>query len=113
MRQGMTESPAPSKPLSIRFADRMHAEYCTLAGNLEQAQASIDRMAADTAAGRTSRVPLAMVYAVIGKSGPALDLLEEAVQHKDRQMLYVKVLPQFDRIHAEKRFNSIIQKMGL
>jgi eukaryotic-like serine/threonine-protein kinase len=113
MRQAVTEAPLPSSPVSIKFADRMHAQYYTLAGDSRAAQPYIERMASDASSGRTSKVPLAIVYTMTGEQEQALDLLEQAATQKDRQLLYLRVLPQFDRIRNTKRFDSILRKMAL
>ncbi len=111
VRKTMAQSPAPSQPVTIKFADRMHAEYYSVSGHPELAQPYLERLIADTDAGRTSPVPLAMVYAVTGDGERALPLLERAAERKDRQLLYLKVSPQFDRLRQLPRFQQLLLRM--
>lgn len=108
MRRTMLQAPPASAPQTIKFADRMHAEYYAVGGRPDSAAPYLARLKADTAAGRTSPVPLAMYYAVIGDVMDALPLLERAAGHKDRQLLYLKVSPQFDKIRRHPRFQALI-----
>ena len=78
MWKGMESSPPVNGALSIKHADRMHAEYYTLSGKPEQAQPYLARILADTSAGRISPVALASVYATTGRDDDAISLLEKA-----------------------------------
>jgi TolB-like protein/tetratricopeptide (TPR) repeat protein len=113
VRRAMSQAPPPSAPVTIKFADRMHAEYYTLNGHPELAEPSIARLKADVAAGRTSPVPLAMYYAAVGDAANAMPLLERAADRKDRQLLYLKVSPQYDKIRMNPRFQALLSSMKL
>ena len=112
MRKSMAEAPPPAAAVSIKWADRMHAEYFTALGEPERAKPYLDRLIADATAGRTSPVPLAMYYAVSGDAEKAMPLLERAADHNDRQLLFLKVYPQFDHIRESPEFQKLLKKLG-
>jgi hypothetical protein len=47
------------------------------------------------------------------KPEKALNWLEHAYDHKDGSMVFLKVIPLFDKLRSEKRFNNILRNMGL
>lgn len=113
MRRSQAQSPPASRPVSFNYADRMHAEYYTLSGHPESARPYLERLQADTAAERISPISLGTYYAAVGDSEKALPLLEKAAAQKDRQILFIKVIPEFDKIRGQPRFQALIKNMGL
>jgi TolB-like protein/Tfp pilus assembly protein PilF len=113
MQRSMAQSPPASGAISFNYSDRMHAEYYTLSGHPEYARPYLDRLVTDTAAQRISPVSLGTYYAAIGDGEKALTLLEKAAVQKDRQLLFIKVIPEFDPIRARPRFQALVEYMGL
>jgi serine/threonine protein kinase/TolB-like protein/Tfp pilus assembly protein PilF len=112
MRRSMAQSPSVSSPRSINYSDRMHAEYYTLSGHPKAARPYLERLASDTAAGRISPISLGTFYAAVGDADRALPLLKDAAVRKDRQLLFIKVMPEFDPIRRDERFQSLLKFMG-
>jgi len=113
MRRSMAQSPPASGAMSFSYSDRMHAEYYTLSGHSEAARPYLERLVADTAAGRISPISLGTYYAAVGDFDQALTLLEKAAEQKDRQLLFIKVSPEFDAIRSRPRFQALVKSMGL
>lgn len=113
MRRSQEQSPTPAQQVRIKFADRMHAEYYLMSGRDATARPYLERLISDTAAGRISPVPLAMIYSVRGDADKAIPLLEKAAAHKDRQLLFLRVSPQWDRLRGDSRFQALLARVGL
>jgi len=113
MRRSMARYPPLNGALTVKHADRMHAEYYTLSGRPAKARPYLARILADTNAGRISPVTLASVYATTGKEDEAISLLQKAAMHKDRQLLFLRVSPQYDRLRENPKFQALIHQIGL
>ncbi len=107
-----TQSPSPSGAVSIRYADRMHAQYYTASGQAEAARPYLERLRADTTAGRISPFELSEVYASTGHPEEAMPLLEKAVNHNTRQLMFLKVIPEFSSLRSNPRFQALLKRMG-
>jgi serine/threonine-protein kinase len=56
---------------------------------------------------------IAALYADLGEHDQAIDWLERAYESHYGFMMYVKVFPDFYRLHDEPRFRALLEKMGL
>ena len=56
---------------------------------------------------------IATVHADLGEHDLAIDWLERAYESRYGFLIYVKVSPQFERLHEEPRFQALLEKMGL
>jgi serine/threonine protein kinase/TolB-like protein/tetratricopeptide (TPR) repeat protein len=113
VRRNMSQSPPPSGALTIMYADRMHAEYYIMSGRPESARPYLERMIADTAAGRISPGDLGRVYGVAGDADKAMPLLEKAAERKERMLPFLKVSPQSDRLRGDPRFQALLKNIGI
>jgi tetratricopeptide (TPR) repeat protein len=109
MRRSM---PTDSKTSSVAYADRMHAQYL-FANRDPRAKSYLDRLLKSFQSGNTSPVSLALVYLATGDREKAMQLLEEAARKKDRELLYVKVSPEFDRLRNMDRFRALLKNINL
>jgi TolB-like protein/Tfp pilus assembly protein PilF len=55
----------------------------------------------------------AMVYVGLGEDEKAYEWLDKALKERDTLMPWIKVLPIFDRLHAETRFQDLLHRMRL
>jgi tetratricopeptide (TPR) repeat protein len=55
----------------------------------------------------------ATVYIAMGDHERALDLLESAVRSRGFQMRLLKVMPTFDPLRSEPRFQALLKRVGL
>jgi TolB-like protein/Flp pilus assembly protein TadD len=56
---------------------------------------------------------IAFDYAVLGDTGRAVDWLEKAYELRDPNMPYIGVMPVYDPLRSEPRFQALLRKMGL
>ena len=55
----------------------------------------------------------AVIYTGLGDKERALEWLEKASDDRSLQMIFLKVDPRFDRLHADSRFAGLLRRMGL
>jgi TolB-like protein/DNA-binding winged helix-turn-helix (wHTH) protein/Tfp pilus assembly protein PilF len=60
-----------------------------------------------------SPVDLALLYAQLGDRGRTLALLEQGYQQRTPEILWIQCDPAYDFLHADPRYRSLIQRIGL
>ncbi len=55
----------------------------------------------------------ARIYTELGDKDRAIDQLEKAFEERNSLVIFLKVLPHYDTLHAEKRFQNLLQRIGL
>jgi hypothetical protein len=55
----------------------------------------------------------AVIYTGLGDKERALRWLEKAFDDRSLDMIFLKVDPRFDRLHADPRFANLLRRMGL
>jgi hypothetical protein len=60
-----------------------------------------------------SSVEEATLNAELGNREKALSFLEQGFRRHDADMIWIQCDPEFDFLHSEPRFRSIIQRIGL
>jgi hypothetical protein len=56
---------------------------------------------------------LAMVYAELGRTQAAIDLLLKCFDARDDRLVWIKVEPKLDSLRKETRFQEIVRRMNL
>jgi len=56
---------------------------------------------------------LALNYALLGDKEKALEWLERAVTERDEWVTYLNVTPEYDELHSDPRFQSLVRRIGL
>lgn len=95
------------------MGDEMYAHYFTLLGDETRANVYFNRMLAEMENGRASPAIVAWICALRGENSRALDLLERALEARDRHLFYVKLFPALASLRAEDRFRVILARMNL
>jgi hypothetical protein len=55
---------------------------------------------------------LAFLSAALGRKDEAFEWLEQAYEERDMLMTWVKLLPHFDPLRSDPRFDVLLKKMG-
>ena len=55
----------------------------------------------------------AELYAVIGEKDRAIEWLNKAYQERNPLLAYVKVMPSYDGLRSDHRFNVLLGRLGL
>ncbi|HSC28596.1 MAG TPA: protein kinase [Vicinamibacterales bacterium] len=64
------------------------------------------------ARGGDNLVTVATLYAAAGEPERALDWLDKAIQARRPQVLHVKMHPDFDSLHGNPRYESLLKRIG-
>ena len=56
---------------------------------------------------------IAYIYEGLGRTGDALDWLEQAVEERDGWLIYLNSFPRFESIRGEPRFKDILRRLQL
>jgi tetratricopeptide (TPR) repeat protein len=56
---------------------------------------------------------IALVYTGLGENDQAMEWLEKAKTERDPFLIYIKTDPNFDSLRGERRFQAVLQGMGL
>jgi DNA-binding winged helix-turn-helix (wHTH) protein/Flp pilus assembly protein TadD len=84
-----------------------------LAGTIRAAREVLHQM--KTLAGRCYVSPYdwAVLHTGLGENGAALQYLEQALEERSPRAIWLNVEPAFDSLRADRRFRSIIRRLGL
>jgi hypothetical protein len=63
--------------------------------------------------GYVSPVDLALLYAQLGDREKTLELLERGFREHSPLLLWIQTDPAYDFLHADPRYRSLIQRIGL
>lgn len=83
------------------------------AGREVEAREIVDRLEAEAAEGYLSPYERAFAHVGLGDHDRALELLEEATETRDAELIWIAVEPAFDPLRSEPRFQAILREMGL
>jgi tetratricopeptide (TPR) repeat protein len=61
--------------------------------------------------GAAPATALAGIYSILGDNEQAFAWLEKAYQQSDDFLVFLKIQPQFENLHADPRFQALIQKI--
>jgi hypothetical protein len=56
---------------------------------------------------------IAAVYCALGEKHRAFEWLERAYRERDTGLADLKILPTFNRLHGEPRFQELLRRIGL
>jgi hypothetical protein len=56
---------------------------------------------------------VAAVYAGLGETDLAMEWLEKAYEIRSRNVVWLKVWPQYDSLRADPRFADLLKRIGL
>jgi serine/threonine-protein kinase len=101
--------------LSRRSAEAVAALAHALAGRGDEARARelLNELEARAAHAYTSPVLLAQVHTALGEREAALSRLEEAVEQRSADLIWLGVRPVFDPLRGEARFEALLDSVGL
>jgi hypothetical protein len=84
-----------------------------VAGRIPEANQSISRLRALAESHYIDPYMIAAVYAGLGNKSQAFDWLNKGIDERSSSMIYLKVDPFFDTLHADPRFADLLRRIGL
>ena len=73
----------------------------------------LDFLLASSSAARVQPTDVASLYARLGEKAPALNWLERAVEQHEGEVIWLKVLPDYESLRAEPRFADLLRRSHL
>ncbi|MGA8152720.1 MAG: protein kinase [Terriglobales bacterium] len=83
------------------------------AGNRQQALELISQFKAAAESRYVDAYMVAVVYAGLDDKSRALDWINKGIEERSANMVYLKVDPFFENLHADPRFDDLVRRMGL
>ena len=91
-----------------------HLGYAyAVSGRPEQARKLLDDLQEPSRPAHIVAFQIALIHAGLGSADLALEWLERAVAARSPQLVWLNVLPEFDRLHSDPRFAALLEKMNL
>ena len=107
------EAAGGSDPGYLKWSDILFNQVYASLGDLGMARDYAQRLLAGFTAGKISASAAAWAFAMVNDRRTALDLLDQGLAAKEREMLYLRIHPLYRNLHPEKRFWQIVQQMRL
>jgi eukaryotic-like serine/threonine-protein kinase len=95
------------------LSDQMFALIYTQAGDYRSATPFLEKLTSAMNAGMVSPTIVAWVYAIQGDQDRAIALLAQAARKQDRKLLYSKVVPYFESLRENPRFQALMSHIRL
>jgi serine/threonine-protein kinase len=89
------------------------ANTLAMAGRKDDAQRILDELKQRSNENYFSCYHIAMIYAGLGEKDDAFNWLEKAIEQHADYMVFLKVDPRFDLLHADARFAGLLDRVGL
>jgi TolB-like protein/DNA-binding winged helix-turn-helix (wHTH) protein/Tfp pilus assembly protein PilF len=100
---------SPDDPVLRAMLSRAYA----LSGRRDEAVKITDQLSEQSQRRYVSPYLVALVYAGLGESDPALDWLEKAYENRCGWLAWLKVDPKLDNLRSDPRFADLLQRVGL
>ena len=119
LEQGLHEEALQQFEDAARIMGPISAALCELGychgrmGRRDLAQVTIQELQRLTERTWVSPVNVALVYTGLGEAETAIEHLEEALEKRIRQLVWVNVDPRFDALRPHPRFEQLIARVGL
>jgi TolB-like protein/Flp pilus assembly protein TadD len=116
---GREEEALETTQRAVEMSDRNVDTLATLAyvyasfGRRDEALQIVGELEEKAREGYASAFPIGMAYAGLGDRDRAIEWLQRAVDRHDPQIFYIKWDSVFDPLHADPRFQVLLEEIGL
>ena len=114
--KGMYEEALTEAKASYAAVGDREVEQALVRGYAEAGYQGAMSLAADTLAARSNyngRMDIAALYAYAGKKDRSLEWLEKAFEAREPGVPYLGVLPLYDSLRDDPRFQDLLRRMDL
>jgi DNA-binding winged helix-turn-helix (wHTH) protein/TolB-like protein/tetratricopeptide (TPR) repeat protein len=101
------------RPIQAPGSNAFRAEALALSGRREEALAELDRVLKLSKERYVAAYDIALIHAALGDTESTFLWLERAVEDRSTLIPFVAVEPMFDAVHADRRFASLVQRIGI
>ena len=100
-------------PIRMPGSNAHRAEALALSGRREEALAELDRVLKLSKQQFVPAYDIALIHAALGDSENAFVWLERALEDRSTLMNFLAQDPMLDALHADPRFVSLVQRVGI
>ena len=97
----------------LKWSDLVFAQAHAARRDRRSAQIYVDRLERGLRAGRLSAAAIAPAHAAVGNLQRAIELLQTGLQKHEREMLNIRVIPLYQPMRGDPRFQALLQSMNL
>jgi len=95
------------------ISDQMFALIYSQSGDFRSAAPHLEKLVSAMHSGAVSPTIVAWVYAIQGDKERAIAMLGQAIQSRDRKLLYSKVVPYLETLRDHPKFRELMNQMHL
>jgi tetratricopeptide (TPR) repeat protein len=101
------------RPIQMPGSNAHRAQALALAGRREAALVELDRVLRLSKERYVAAYDIALIYAALADTENTFLWLERAMEDRSTQMCLLAQDPMFDAVHADPRFASLVQRIGI
>jgi DNA-binding winged helix-turn-helix (wHTH) protein/TolB-like protein len=101
------------RPLQMPGSNAHRAQALALSGRSETALVELDRVLRLSKERYVAAYDIALIYASLADTENTFLWLERAMEDRSTQMSFLAQDPMFDAVHADPRFASLVQRIGI
>ena len=91
----------------------MYRRSYAAAGRKAEAVTLVNQVIEASRRSHSGAVRIAAVFALLGQTDETIAWLEQAYKEHDQLLVYLNVLPDFDAIRADPRFQDLVRRIGI
>ncbi len=99
--------------MQVPGSNAFRAQALALSGRRAEALAELDRLLELSKQRYVAAYDIALIHAALTDSENAFLWLERALEDRSTQVVFLAQEPMFDALHADPRFASLVQRIGI
>jgi len=101
------------RPLQVPGSSAFRAQALALSGRRAEALAELDRLLTLSKTRYVAAYDIALIHAALADAENAFLWLERAMEDRSTQLVFLAQEPMFSALHADPRFASLVQRIGI
>jgi adenylate cyclase len=89
------------------------ARALAVSGRIDEAEKILYELREESRHSYVSPWLFALIYSGLGDKNQAFDCLEDCYQRREHDLVYSHIWPQFDNLHSDPRWSSLVRRVGL
>jgi adenylate cyclase len=89
------------------------ARALALAGRIDETEVILDELQQESLHSYVSPWSFALIHSGLGDKNRTFEYLEECYHKREHDLAYLHIWPQFDNLHSDPRWGSLIRRIGL
>jgi len=101
------------RPMQVPGSNAFRAQALALSGRRAEALAELDRLLELSKQRHVAAYDIALIHAALADTENTFLWLERAMEDRSTQIVFLAQEPMFDALHADPRFVSLVQRVGI